>query len=193
MSEEKFIDLRKPEERDLDLILGWIKNEDYYHFVAGDALPSAVNLREMVLNQIEAASGYDSNIYLVMETKEGASVGMVMFHFINWKNSNAFMEVYLLDDNLKNKLIFDAAYRAALEFAFQELNLHKICFYLFEYRHDFFSLMENMGAKREQVLRKHFYCKKKFYDVYLYGLLRGEYEGDKELYQSFFSWSRVRE
>ena len=59
--------LRKPEERDLDLALAWIKNED--HYFAGEDLPlSPEDLREMMLGEINAPSGYDSNIYPIFTT-----------------------------------------------------------------------------------------------------------------------------
>ena len=171
---DKTIILRKPEEEDLDLALEWIKEENYYYFLTGAEDSSAINLRETVLKQFSAPSNYDSNIYLVIEKEEGAPLGMILFHSINWKNRNGFMEIYLPDTSEYN-LCLDA-YLAAIDFAFQELNLHKICFYLFADKDKFVNIAEKAGAKREQVLRKHFVYKKKFYDVYVYGLLRREYE-----------------
>ena len=76
MIDNREVRLRKPEERDLDLALAWIKNED--HYFAGEDLPlSPEDLREMMRGEIKAPSGYDSNIYRTMETKEGPATVVV--------------------------------------------------------------------------------------------------------------------
>ena len=175
MTNRKPISLRKPEEKDINLALEWIENEDYYYFLTGEASPSSADSREKVLGQFKAAFGYDSNIHLVIEIGEDAPIGMILLHSINWKNRNAFMEVYLPDDNLRSSYALDA-FLASFDFAFHELNLHKICIYLFEYENNFVKIVEKIGAKKEQVLRRHFYRRNKSNYVYLYGLLQGEYE-----------------
>ena len=170
MINKKPIRLRKPEEEDLDLALEWLKSGESFLF-AGDMLPASANLREMILDQINAPFNYDSNIYLVIETKEGISAGMIIFHSINWKDRNTFMEVFLTDK--KDNNIF-SIFRAASDFAFNEINLHKIWVNFLEDKSSIINIAEKVGAKKEQTLKKHFYFKKKFYDVYVYGLLRDE-------------------
>ena len=174
MNNRKPISLRRPEEKDINHTLEWIEDEDYY-FLAGESFPSSADLREKVLRQFEASSGYDSNIHLVIEIGEDTPVGMILFHSINWKNRNAFIKFYLHDGNLTRCYVLDA-FPASLDFAFHELNLHKICIYLFEYEKGFVKIVEKTGAKRELVLRRYLYHRNRSYDLYLYGVLQGEYE-----------------
>lgn len=173
------IRLRKPEEEDLDPALAWVKNGDYFSFLTGDtSLLSTIDTREMVLNQFAASFCYDSNIYRVAETTEGASMGMILFHSINWKSRNAFMGLHIKESRLEENYIF-AIFPAAFNFAFQELNLHKISVHIFEYNNVFIDIAKKAGAKREQVFKKHFNHKNKFYDVYVYSLLKSEYGPDR--------------
>ena len=151
MIDNRPVRLRKPEERDLNLALAWIKNED--HYFAGEDLPaSPEDLREMMRSEIKAPSSYDSNIYRTMETKEGESIGMVLFHSINWENRNAFIEPYFPKGGAED--VF-AAFLAAMDFAFEELNLHKICICLSEHRDSFTKTLDKIGAREEVVLRRH--------------------------------------
>ena len=176
MIDNREVRLRKPEERDLDLALAWIKNED--HYFAGEDLPlSPEDLREMMLGEIKAPSGYDSNIYRTMETEEGEPVGMVLFHSINWKSRNAFLEAYFPEG--EGDVVF-AAFIAAIDFAFAELNLHKICICLSEERDSFTRTLDRIGAKEEVVLRRHLFRKNILHTFFLYGLLRSEYEQFKK-------------
>ena len=168
----KLIRLRKPEEEDLDIALEWFKKGD--HFMAGDLPVSSIDLRDMVLNQIKAPSSYDSNTYLVIETIEGVPIGMILFHSTNWKDRNAVMDVYFLEDKAKDDYALDA-FLTAIVFAFQELNLHKIRICLSEQEDNLVRIVEKIGAKREQVLRKHLYRQGKYHDVSVYGLLRMEF------------------
>ena len=171
---ELMIRLRKPEEEDVDIALEWFKKSD--HFM-GDALPvSSVSLSDMALGLIKAPSSYDSNDYLVIEAAEGP-VGMALFHSINWKDRNAVMEIHLLPEKTKDNYALDAFHTAVL-FAFQELNLHKICIYHAEdeTEDDLIRIAEKAGAQKEQILKKHLCRKDKYYDVCVYGLLRSEYD-----------------
>ncbi len=76
----KLIRLRKPEREDVDYALKWLKDEDHPYFPMSDLEVLHKDLREIVLTQIKAPFNYDSNIYLVIENKEGKPIGAVLFY-----------------------------------------------------------------------------------------------------------------
>jgi RimJ/RimL family protein N-acetyltransferase len=172
MIDKKTVILRKLEERDLDYALAWIKMESPY-FAGENLSASPENLREMLRGQIGSPSGYDSNIYRIMETEQGESVGMVMFHSISWKNRNAFIETYFPEGAGENAF---HAFTTAVDFAFEELNLHKICICLPEHRDLLSGVPDKIGAREEVVLRKHLFRNNLYHTFWVYGLLRIEYQ-----------------
>jgi RimJ/RimL family protein N-acetyltransferase len=69
------------------------------------------------------------------------------------------------------------AMRLALNFAFNELNLHRVQLSVFDYNERAIALYEKMGFVREGVYREYLQRDGKRYDMYLYGLLRREWPG----------------
>ena len=68
-----------------------------------------------------------------------------------------------------------------LRFAFDELNLHRIQLTVFSYNERAIALYEKLGFHREGVYREHLQRDGRRYDMYLYGLLRSEWEKGLEL------------
>jgi RimJ/RimL family protein N-acetyltransferase len=65
--------------------------------------------------------------------------------------------------------------RLALDFAFRELNLHRICLTVFSYNPAAIKLYESLGFTREGVYREHLQRDGQRHDMILYGLLRREW------------------
>ena len=73
------------------------------------------------------------------------------------------------------------AIELTLKFAFHELNLHRIQLTVFSYNERAIALYESFGFKREGVFREHLQRDGRRYDMYLFGLLRHEWELTQEL------------
>lgn len=68
------------------------------------------------------------------------------------------------------------AMRVALAFAFHELNLHRVQLTVFSYNERAIALYEKLGFQRDGTLREFLQRDGRRYDMYLYGLLRREWE-----------------
>jgi RimJ/RimL family protein N-acetyltransferase len=64
----------------------------------------------------------------------------------------------------------------ALNFAFEELNMHRVQLTVFQYNERAIALYEKLGFQKEGVYREFLHRDGKRYDMYLYGLLRSEWE-----------------
>jgi RimJ/RimL family protein N-acetyltransferase len=64
------------------------------------------------------------------------------------------------------------ALRLALQYAFDELNLHRLTLTVIDYNERAIALYEKAGFRREGVFREFGQRDGKRYDMYLYGLLR---------------------
>ncbi len=63
-----------------------------------------------------------------------------------------------------------------LRHGFHELNLHRVQLTVFEYNERAIALYEKLGFRREGVFREFLLREGRRYDMYLYGLLREEWE-----------------
>ncbi len=68
------------------------------------------------------------------------------------------------------------ALRLLLDYAFGELNLHRVQLTVFAYNERAIALYEKLGFVREGVYREFLLRDGVRYDMYLYGLLRREWE-----------------
>ena len=68
------------------------------------------------------------------------------------------------------------AFKLTIEFGFEELNFHRIYLTVLEYNEPAIKLYEKLGFKREGVYREFIHRDGKRYDMYLYGILRPEWE-----------------
>ena len=68
------------------------------------------------------------------------------------------------------------AMHVGLNFVFNELNLYRVCLTVFSYNESAIALYEALGFTREGVYREHLERDGRRYDMYLYGLLRPEWE-----------------
>ena len=171
------IRLRRPREEDVDYVVEWVQNDDFQLFLAGEPLVSRQKLKEFLLPQVSSTfSGYDSVMNFIVETKKRREpIGFIRFHSISWKNRNGMLEVFIAEENQNLPYGPDTILTIA-DFAFNELNFHKITAIIFEYNKRSIHVAERSGAKREVVLRKHVYRKGKYHDVYGYGIFKSDYE-----------------
>ena len=70
---------------------------------------------------------------------------------------------------------YEAA-QLALAFAFDEINLHRVTATVFSYNERSIALFEKLGFRREGAYREFIRRDGKRYDMFLYGLLRREWE-----------------
>jgi len=68
----------------------------------------------------------------------------------------------------------------ALQFAFHEINLHRVQLYVFSYNIRAINLYEKLGFKREGIQREFLQRDGERHDFYLYGMLRHEWDENRK-------------
>jgi hypothetical protein len=76
------------------------------------------------------------------------------------------------------------ATQLALNFAFNELNLHRVQFTVFSYNQASIALCEKCGFRHEGIYREFIQRDGKRYDMYLYGIVRHKWEVNQDSYSS---------
>lgn len=173
----RYIILRKGEEKDIPMLIKWFGDEEFHFYLEGNPLMSDNVIRKHLSEQFEKGLHlYDSEIDLIIETLQGESIGLVRFTNINWKSRNLAFSIFIGQKDHLNKIYGADTLLTSLSFAFNELNMHKILGNIFEFNDRSIRIAERGGARKEAILRKHIYKNGKYYDLYVYGFLRSEFQ-----------------
>ena len=177
--------LRRAEREDLDTIVGWMEDPDFLQFLYGDPSRSPKQIREQIVSMLGRASGQSmpGGIYLVIDSPDHGPAGLLSLQRISWRNRSCNVDLYLGNKKLRNHLVAAVAFYRAMEYCFDELNLHRIGAFVYSFNEPSWRIVEKIGAKRELTLDEHVARDGKLYDVYGYGLLRSEFEAFREKHQ----------
>ena len=103
-------------------------------------------------------------------------VVLVMLEDILFQHGVAWLGMGMGDRNLWGQGYGSEAMALTLKYAFDELNLHRVQASIFEYNQRSISMCERQGFRREGVFREFMQREGRRYDMYLFGLLRHEWE-----------------
>ncbi|MFU0825846.1 GNAT family N-acetyltransferase [Clostridium sp.] len=131
------------------------------------------DLREMLL---DIKNSHDKYIFAVKTKESNELIGVTGFENILWNNGTATIYIGIGDNNFRGKGIGKEALALTLEFGFQELNLHRIQLTVLSYNKPAIALYEKLGFKKEGVYREFIHRDGKRHDMYLYGILRSEWD-----------------
>jgi RimJ/RimL family protein N-acetyltransferase len=170
--------LRRAEREDLDTVVAWMEDEDFTRFLYGDPTRSPKQIRESIVSMLgrTMAQTMPGAIYLVIETTQDGPVGLLSLQNISWRNRSCSIDLYLGNKKYRTGLTAAMAWYRAIEYCFDELNLHRVSAYIYSFNTASWRIMERSGAARELTMRDHVARDGKFYDMYCYGLLREEFE-----------------
>ena len=107
-------------------------------------------------------------------------IGEIYLDEIEWSNQVAGLSIGIGDRSKWGKGYGYEASKLALGFAFRELGLYRIQLTVFDYNERAIALYEKVGFQREGTFREFGQRDGKRYDMYLYGLLRGEWESRED-------------
>ena len=175
--------LRRADREDLDQIVEWMEDEDFIHFLYGDASRSPQRIREHIVAMLGRTMGQTlpGGIYLLIDSPSYGPVGMLAITNISWRNRACSIDTYVGNKKLRNSFVGGLAFFRTLEYCFHELNMHRINLFVYAFNDRSWRIIERSGAKRELVIKDHILRDGKFYDFYGYGLLRSEFD---ELFES---------
>jgi len=174
--------LRRAERDDLDQVVSWMDDEDFIQFLYGDPTRSPQRLREQIVTMLgrTANNTLPGGIYLIIDSLKHGPVGMLAITGISWRNRSCNIDTYLGNKKLRNNIVAAMAFYRALEYCFNELNMHRVNLFVYSFNPRSWRIIERTGAKRELVLKDHVARDGKLYDMFGYGLLEDEF---RELFE----------
>jgi len=162
-------------EDDFDILKEWFADPEfsrYYDYMP--AVPkSGAQLKAMVSAIEESRDNY---VFAIRENQGGKLIGICGFDDIVWNNQTARIYIGLGTREHRGRGFASEALRLAVEFGFMELNLHYIYLNVISYNRPAINLYERVGFVREGVNREFILRDSQRYDLYIYGLLRREWD-----------------
>ncbi len=103
-------------------------------------------------------------------------IGVVELDGILWNQQSSWLSIGIGEAARRGQGYGAETLRLALDFAFRELNLHRVQLSVFSYNVAAIALYEKLSFTREGAYREFLQRDGQRYDMYLYGLLRREWE-----------------
>jgi RimJ/RimL family protein N-acetyltransferase len=116
------------------------------------------------------------NIMFGIENKKGQLIGVCGLTWIDWKNGNAEVSIYIGEKAWQGKGAASDSLRTLVKYGFEIINLHRIYAIIFEFNEASIKLFEKCGFRLEGKQREAHYVKGRYWDELIYGMLREEYD-----------------
>ncbi len=153
-----------------DLTIKFLKEED-------EELTQLLENSDDIMNMSEV-SYYPADMPTEMKfkiEKDGKVIGSIVFSRIRWFNRKSEISI-ILKKEFQGKGYGKKSLKAAMDFAFNKMNLHRLEAEVYEFNNVSIKLIESLGFKKEGILREAQYSKGKYWDIIRYGILRNEFE-----------------
>ena len=160
---------------DVPLLEKWLQDSATLRLLdTRPAFPrSAAALASWVEKRQQPKNDY---LFAIRLNEDARLLGYIELDEINWLHHTAGI-AYLIGDKADQRQGYAGeALALALQFAFNELNIYRLTLTAFSYNQASIALAEKLGFQREGNFRQFFARDGQRHDMYLYGLLRPEWE-----------------
>ena len=166
------IKLASLEYRDLPKLYEWINNEDLVLFNSYYKPVSEMEHKDW-FESISKKS--DLFIFTIRLEETDNLIGTCQLQRINFIDSNAELQIRIGESKGRGKGYGTQAVRHLLDFAFRQLNLHRVYLHVFKDNVGAIKSYEKVGFVKEGLLRDAAHVNGKYVDSYVMGVLRNEY------------------
>src|SRR3989344_8280763 len=168
----KSVNLRPVFKSDLPQIVRWINDPEVRNFLNAH-LPQSEQDEERWLENL--SKNKDTDLVLVIETTEGRVIGLMGLHKINWRDRVAITGALIGEKEYWGKGFGTDAKVTLLNYAFNTLNLHKICSGVIAFNGRSLQYSLHCGYKIEGRSRKQVFKRGKYWDLIQLGLFKNEW------------------
>lgn len=157
----KKVNLRPVHRSDVPTLTRWINDPEIRQFMVND-FPFTEKQEEAWYEKIGAN---DESIVLIIETKAGIMIGCMGLHEINWRDRVATTGALIGEKSYQDKGLGTDAKMALLDYAFNTLNLRKICSRVTAFNKRSLQYSLHCGYKVEGTRRQHIFKKGQYWDI----------------------------
>ena len=172
----KNIRLRALTITDLPLTLKWHNQPDIIEMYAGNPFPVNEEMERKWYEKI-LTSNFPVTVFGIELIENNKLIGLTILRDINLINRSAETAIYIGDQNERSKGYSKEALTLTLNFAFNNLGLHRVFLSVREDNIAAIGLYEKMGFIREGILRDSIYKDGKYISLIIMSILEGEFYG----------------
>jgi len=159
---------------DLSVITRWWSDSGFLRLY--NTSPAAPRNEDQLSRRFDLSqTSHDVYLFAVRLLDEDELIGLLEFDGIDWAHRTTFVSIGIGEEGNRGRGYGREAMELGLAFAFNELNLHRVCLTVFSYNEPAIVLYERLGFMREGVYREHLERDGRRFEMYLYGLLRHEW------------------
>jgi RimJ/RimL family protein N-acetyltransferase len=118
--------------------------------------------------------------YMIETKEDNQTVGIISLIDINHKDRSAECIIDIGEKEKWGQGIGRDAFELLLNYAFNELNFHRLSLRVFSFNRRAISLYKKLGFKEEGIMREAFYRSGQWHDVHVMGILKREYMSDNQ-------------
>lgn len=160
---------------DAPVIAGWEDDTDFLRLV--DASPARPRTVEEVIRWMDSLHKSSTDfVFGIRLLADDALIGWIALDGILWSQQVGGLAVGIGRRDARGKGYGAEALRLLLDFAFDELNLHRVQLTVFAYNQRAIRLYERLGFQHEGTYREFLQRGGQRHHMLLYGLLRHEWE-----------------
>jgi RimJ/RimL family protein N-acetyltransferase len=164
------------EAADMATISGWTKDSDYVRLY--DSRAAGPRTVAQISAEIgEAQRSENAFIFGLRLRSDDRLVGLAGLDGISWPHGSTFLSIGIGEARDRGQGYGREAMALLLRFAFDELNLYRVCLTVFAYNEAAIGLYERLGFVREGTYREHLHRDGRRHDMILFGILRHEWQG----------------
>ncbi|MCK9610725.1 MAG: GNAT family N-acetyltransferase [Candidatus Cloacimonas sp.] len=172
----KNIRLRALTITDLPLTLKWHNQPDIIEMYAGHPFPVNEEMERKWYEKI-LTSNFPVTVFGIELIENNKLIGLTTLRDINLIIRSAETAIYIGDQNERSKGYSKEALKLTLNFAFNNLGLHRVFLSVREDNVAAIGLYEKMGFIREGILRDSIYKDGKYISLIIMSILEGEFYG----------------
>lgn len=156
--------------------VSWLNDQKVNNFLETRHYKQNLNsIRDFVKSQIE-----NNHSFLFAIIYKSEHVGNIKLGPINPHHNHADVSYFIGEKECWGKGIATESIHLICNFAFEELNLHRLEAGAYSEAVGSWKALEKNGFKREAIFREQVLSDDKYMDVYRYGLLKNEYKNWRE-------------
>ena len=161
---------------DIPMITRWYQDADFMRLY--DATPARPRDDGDIGRWLEREQkNKDVFLFAIRPISSDDLIGFIDLSGILWTQGTGWLGIAIGDPGQRGRGYGREAVTLMLDFAFRELNLHRVQLTVFAYNTAALALYEKLGFTREGIHREALHREGQRYDMILFGILRREWGG----------------
>lgn len=172
LSEGDKVLLRPIDKKDLSKTLSWRNDPVIAEKTLGSRFPVTVDMEENWYQGGDFVEFSTKIIFAIDLKSDNSIVGYTHLSKIDWISKTCFFGMVIGDPKSQKKGYGSEAMHILFRYAFNTLNLRKVCLEVVCHNHEALSAYKKIGFYEEGLLKNQVFSNNKYHDVCLMGLLK---------------------